>query len=418
MDPREAVFGAHQPTARSTAAGDPSHSNSAIFSVRSKGYRTSLFDNLQLPKRVRKGWDQLAAQCSEPNPFFERWFISASDHLTAVDGGVRLAVVEDDDGLVGLLPLCQSRDYGHVPVRHVENWLHHNMFLGVPLIRTGFEKRFWTALIEALDSDRWAHGFLHLRSITEDGPVHRGLIAATQALGRDCPIVFRRLRPMLDTELGPDDYLQQQLSKKRRNEFNRRRRRLAEQGKLETRQLSRAAEVEPWCDAFLALEQAGWKGEAGSALNCCVDSSRFFHQVMSAAYAADRLHFLRLDLDGKPIAMLTSLLAAPGAFGFKSCFDQEFGRYSPGILLQMDNLALQGQSGITWQDSCAMPGHPIGSLWSAERSIVHLTIPLSGWRRRIIHAGARAIEEGIHRLGRLRSGAASQPGPKRAGAAS
>lgn len=91
--------------------------------------------------------------------------------------------------------------------------------------------------------------------------------------------------------------------------------------------------------------------------------------------------------------MLTSLPAPLGAFGFKSCFDQEFARFPPGILLQIDNLEMLNHPEIDWQDSCAAPGHPVATLWSEERTIIRETIALKGLRRRLLYAGARAVEE-------------------------
>ena len=49
----------------------------------------------------------------------------------------------------------------------------------------------------------------------------------------------------------------------------------------------------------------------------------------------------RLDLDGKPLAMLVNFLTAPGSFSFKTAFDEAFSRYSPGVLIQLDNLAIK-----------------------------------------------------------------------------
>lgn len=372
--------------------------------------RVALYDGVAIPGPMHPAWDALAIDAAEPNPFAERWFIEASQRYAAGDQACRIAIVDDDNGPIGIAPLGRQSDYGRLTVDHVENWRHANMFLGTPLVRRGSEETFWTALITALDEDEWARGFLHFDGLVENGPVHRGLEDAARSLGRECAIVHREERALLASDLSPDDYLKQNLRKKRRDECGRLRRRLGELGRLETRELQDAGDLAAWCDDFLEMERSGWKGEAGSALACCPDDAAFFRDTMAAAFSRDCLHFLRLELDGKPIAMLTSLRAGPGVFGFKACFDQDYARFSPGLLLQIDNLRLLDDPDIDWQDSCTAPGHPVESLWSERRSIIRVTVDLKGLKRRLVHAGARALEKSSRKLRELIPGAAeSQP---------
>src|SRR3546814_17447957 len=51
-----------------------------------------------------------------------------------------------------------------------------------------------------------------------------------------------------------------------------------------------------------------------------------------------RLHFLRMDLDGRAIAMLVNFRHGEGAFSFKIAFDEALGRFSPGVLIEIANL--------------------------------------------------------------------------------
>ncbi|MGF1550017.1 MAG: GNAT family N-acetyltransferase [Sphingomonadaceae bacterium] len=349
-------------------------------------------------------WGALAALASEPNPFAEHWFVAPGIGAFPPNGGMRLAVVRRGARLAGILPLFIERDYGRARIAHVENWRHPNMFLGTPLVRSGEEEPFWRALIETLDGTSWARGFLHVDGLAEDGPVHRGLKAASAALGRRAPVVYRERRALLEAGLSPEQYLKRNLRKKRRDEFKRLRKRLGECGRLETRELGQAEEIGPWCQEFLRLEAAGWKGRAGSALACCPSAADFFRRAVAGAFAAGRLHFLRLDLDRRPIAMLTGFLAPPGAFGFKTAFDEAFARFSPGVLLQLDYLAMLERPGIEWTDSCAGETHPTASLWSGRRSVVRITLRLKGMRRGAAYLAARALEQGATGLARFQAG--------------
>ncbi|TMJ19212.1 MAG: GNAT family N-acetyltransferase [Alphaproteobacteria bacterium] len=330
-------------------------------------------------------WDDLVLRAAEPNPFHERWFVAASLAHLAGDRDIRLAEVRRGARLIGLLPLTIERGYAHLPVRFVQNWYHDHAFLGSPLVAAGEEAAFWEALLGLLDRDDWAGAFLHLRGLAEDGPLFR-------ALGRG-EVVHRRRRAMLDTRLDPGAYFELAVRGKKRKELRRQRSRLGELGDLGFRRLAEGSELSAWCDDYLALERKGWKGKAGTGLAVDAAAEAFFRAAAAGAWEAGRLQFLRLDLDGRAIAMLANFLTPPGGFSFKTAFDEDYGRFSPGVLLQIENLRILEDPDIEWVDSCAMDHHSmIDGLWRERRSVVRVTIPLKGARRRAVHALCRGLE--------------------------
>ncbi len=148
-----------------------------------------------------------------------------------------------------------------------------------------------------------------------------------------------------------------------------------------------------WAGAYLALEAKGWKGETGSALAQDPATRGFFHAVLAGAAAAGKLDMLRMELDGRPIAMLVNLFRPPGGFAFKTTFDEDFARFSPGVLLQIENLALLDHGDLAWIDSCAVENHSmIDSIWAERRAVVRVTLPLAGARGAATYALARAAE--------------------------
>jgi CelD/BcsL family acetyltransferase involved in cellulose biosynthesis len=340
-------------------------------------------------------WDSLAGEASEPNPFAERWFAEPGFRNLAGGCDVQLAEIRSGMRFIGLLPLVEAKHYGRLPVRNHQNWLHHHSFLGTPLIRSGQERSFWVALLKLLDGDARARSFLHINGLVEDGPVHRGLVAAAAELGRPSDVVHRSLRALLESSLSPSQYYEQVIRKKKRKELKRLQARLAEMGKVATRRLTGGSELDPWCDDFLALERAGWKGAEGSALGCEARTEAFFREAIAGAAKAGKLEFLRLDLDDKPLAMLVNFITPPGSFSFKIAFDEAFARFSPGVLLQLENLHILDRPDVGWMDSCAAEDHPmINSLWAERRSVVRVTVPLAGWRRRAVFDICRSAETG------------------------
>ena len=367
-----------------------------------------IVDAGEIPVDWRDPWDRLAQQASEANVFAERWFVEASLHL-AGPSPVHMLAVWLGATLIGLLPLVSAARYGRTPVAHLQNWLHHQAFLGTPLVQVGQERAFWSAALGAMDRARWAKGFFHMVGLVEHGPVHRGLVAAAGELGRPCVSVHRTERAFLESHFSPTEYYQHSVRKKKRKEIGRLVSRLKERGELRYRSYWPGDDLDRWIDDFLILEARGWKGKAGSALASTPATDAFFRAAVHGAEAAARLQFLRLDIDGRPIAMLVTFTAPPGAFTFKIAFDEDFGRYSPGVLIQLEYLKVLDRDDIGWTDSCAIENHPmINSLWRERRTIVRATVPLAGARRRAAYAACRGLETGSALLRRLVA-ARSQP---------
>ncbi|MBC2668161.1 GNAT family N-acetyltransferase [Novosphingobium piscinae] len=350
---------------------------------------------------ARRQWERLVASAAEPNPFFEPWYLLPS--LAALDPGgrVTLLVIERAGEWLGLLPLAlERRYYGH-PLPHWRGWLHANAFVGLPLIARGHEAEVWTALLAHLDRTAGTGLFLHLAGLPLASPVCAALAAVCAAQGRQAALVHREERALLQSASSPADYLDGALSGKKRKELRRQHARLSELGELAITRQRDAVGIEGWIAAFLALEQAGWKGRAGSALASHPATRSLFELALREAAMQGRLERLTLALDGVPIALLATFLAAPGAFSYKTAFDERYARYSPGVLLQRENLALLDDPQIAWCDSCAAEDHPmIDHLWRERRAIGRLSIAIGGRLRR-----------GAFRLLARAEGGTTAPGP-------
>ena len=106
------------------------------------------------------------------------------------------------------------------------------------------------------------------------------------------------------------------------------------------------------------------------------------HQPEHAAEAVRRRRQV-LRLDGRAIAMLANFITPPGAYSFKTAFDEAYARFSPGMLLQLENLVLLERPDVAWADSCAVEGHPmIERLWRDKRHMVSRNIAIGGPLRR------------------------------------
>ncbi len=340
-------------------------------------------------------WDALTARVGDPNPFYERWALMPSLELSDRASEVEIVAVRSCGDLIGLLPLARSTsNYGH-PLPHVRSWLHANLFCAVPPIATGFEGEFWIGALSWLDSEARGVLFAHFPALPADSTCLAALRRVTHAQHRPAAIVHRGERALLASRLSPEAYFEQSLSGKKRKELRRQHTRLAELGALRFERREDAVGVAGWADAFLALEAAGWKGRAGSALASTPATAAFFRRALAGAAEAGRLERLTLSLDGRPIAMLANFITPPGAYSFKTAFDEDYARFSPGVLLQRENLALLARDGIEWADSCAAADHPmIERIWREKREIVHVSVAIGGKIRRALGAAILRAETG------------------------
>lgn len=330
-----------------------------------------------------EGWDRLAADAAEPNPFFESWYLLPSLRHLDGTGDVVILRYEENGRLVGLLPIARSRRYYRWPVPNMTGWLHPNCFCGVPLVAKGSEIAFWRAVLSWADRRSGLALFLHLRGLVLGGPLHTALEAVTASQARQAVIVHEEQRAMLSSGLSPEAYLEASLTGKKRKELRRQANRLADEGQVSFIRSADTDGLDAWCDAFLAMEKAGWKGQAGSALSCTPATEALFRESLAGAATRGRLERLTLTLDGGPIAMLATFVTPPGAYSFKTAFDEDYARFSPGVLLQRENLGVLDRPDVAWSDSCAAADHPmIDHLWRERRRVGRISIAIGGPLRR------------------------------------
>jgi len=349
---------------------------------------------------ARVAWDALSACAAEPNPFNESWYLLAALRAFDPAGGVKLLRFEADGELAGLLPLHAPAKYYRWPVPHLAGWVHANCFLGAPLVARGLEREFWRALLEWADANPARGIFLHLAQMPLTGPVQDALQIVLGEQGRLAAIVHREDRAMLASDLSPEAYFEASLSGKKRKELRRQYNRLAELGEVAMTRTTDDAGLARWIEDFLALEHSGWKGTNGSAIASHQTTTRMFKEALFGAASQGKLERLTLTLDDQPIAMLANFLTPPGAFSYKTAFDERFARYSPGVLVQRENLALLAADGIDWCDSCAAADHPmIDHIWRERRPIGRMSIAIGGKLRRALFARLVRAELGRNPAG-------------------
>jgi len=326
----------------------------------------------------RGAWTKLAARAAEPNVFAEPAMLSAlADHLGMAD--IRLAWAQCGEGAAPVLalPFRVRRSPFTAGVAVAESLWSRYGPLGTPLVEAGAERQAAAAIL-ALPA-RLGVAALVMPYQRLDGPV-AGAIEAEA--GRQGLGLIRRntaFRAALDTRRG-EAALGDAGTAKRRKEHGRLLRRLGDRGFVTFTASSDPEAIPGLLDEFLALERTGWKGRQGTALADRPASLALARALVGALGAEGRVRIDALRLDGRPVAMLLTLLAGPAAATWKTAYDEAYAAFSPGLLLMAQltrSLLAEGRLGHV--DSLAVPGHPmIEKVWSGRMEVGTLVIPAQG----------------------------------------
>jgi len=331
--------------------------------------RTEIIEDATALARLIPQWEDLAANSLEPNPFYEHWMLLPALECFAKRGEVGIFVLWRDGRLAALFPFQRARRYKGLPAGALSAWRHRHCLLCTPLVRAEGAAETLAALLARLRAEA---PLLELSYIQADGPFHDALRRAGAR-----PYVDNKYeRALLSKARDAESYIQDSLSRHLRQELRRRERRLAERGKVTHTVMRPGDDLGRWVDEFLRLEAAGWKGREGSALACSEANRRFAVEIFAAAFARGRLHMVGVDLDGRALARCLSILAGEGSYAFKTAYDEEFARYSPGVIVEVDRIReFHGLPGAQWMDSFTAPDNEVlNSVWKGRRTIQRLVI--------------------------------------------
>jgi Acetyltransferase (GNAT) domain len=335
----------------------------------------------------KPAWEILAKSAVEPNVFYEPWmFLPAVQTYDPNKPLCCVLVYRLDPGpkkspqMCGFFPFERRRMIKGLPGLSLKLWDHLYVNLCTPLIHRDWTRETLHHLFDWVKCEERC-SLLDLPKIHGDGPFHHALLDLMRERRLLSYVAEIYVRAMIRRGADAESYSAAATNHLSRKEWNRQRRRLSEQGTLQTRVLAPKDDVESWIDQFLLLEASGWKGREKTALAVSETDRAYFRTITLNAFARGQLHMLGLYLDDRPIALKCNFLSGDGGFTFKIAFHESYAKYSPGVQLELDNIEdMHRRPGLQWMDSCAIPGHfMINRLWKEQRVIQRLLLATSRW---------------------------------------
>ena len=324
-------------------------------------------------------WRALAARAAEPNAFYEPAFALAALPVFGQDAGAVLVWSDNTQReLVGLLPARIERNRYGAPFPLLTGWTHPYAPLGVPLVDRDAVASVVAALIDHVAQDPALPDVLLLPLLPAGGLFATALTEAVTARGGRIKEFSCHQRALLAPTSDRAYYLEFSLDRKKRKDLARLRRRLAETGPVTFDIARKPAAVRNMLPEFLALEEAGWKGRAGTAAAQDDEARRFIERAVTDMSAEGKAFGAQLRHGDATIAAALTLTSGDTAWFWKIAYNEGLARYSPGVQLALqctENLLADGA--VTRTDSCATAGHPmIDHLWRERLALSDRLIEL------------------------------------------
>jgi CelD/BcsL family acetyltransferase involved in cellulose biosynthesis len=346
---------------------------------------------------IAAAWADLASRASS-NVFMEPAALRVAETSGFAD--IRMLLAWDDTvaprRLVGLWALQVKRIASFWPAV-LDARPYNYAFLSTPVIDPACVDDVMPAMLAAIQHDPELPKVLHLHSFAQETACYAALQRELIRQGGAQRMLAENNRPFATREDGIKK--SGSTRKKLRQGWNR----LSGQGLVEVINDRTAARVTEAFEIFLKLEQASWKGARGTALLCNEADAAFVRKLVATLSLEGRASVALLCVDGKAIAAQVLMYSGGTAYTWKTAFDADYARYSPGMLL-VDKITEQlfADPDIDAIDSCSYEDGFMAKLWTGRRKMVEMLVHIGPGT-----SAAFALEQarllGYHEAKRIRN---------------
>ncbi len=326
-----------------------------------------VWDPAALSHRQHEAWRGLADRAACPNAFLRPEFVvPAATHLpvSSTNGAVQLLTVSRNGHLLSLLPFVRGR-WRHVPLPALGAWVHDQQGLATPLLADGDDlPAAASLLVAAVSSVSPRARLLGLDEQTTGLPADRALDDALGDAGWKPTLWHSYRRALLArdgdrVESAEGGTTLQELIAEPSRLRTKRRRLEREAGPLRVIDASAPAIAPHAAESFLRLEDAGWKGRAGTSMLQRPGEADMLRDVVRLAAGAETLRLLMLVGPEGALATQIDLVCGDTHFHWKTAYDERWQRMSPGRLLLTHVLERFAASDLRRLDGCTVEGHPV-----------------------------------------------------------
>ena len=265
-------------------------------------------------------------------------------------------------------------------------------FVSTPVVDPAVMDDVIAAFFDAIERSPALPNVLRLKFLDGESEAYQAMLRALSRRASQTLTLSERQRPFLagESELKRSGSTR----KKMRQDWNR----LSALGAADVVNERASAAVHDAFETFLTLEAGSWKGAHGTALLNDPKDAAFARRLIGDLAAQGNASVALLRIDGRTVAAQVLLYCGTMAYTWKTAFDAEYAKYSPGALL-VDKVTeeLFATHGVTAIESCSPEKSFMAQLWSGRRATVDLLVDV-GARRSLNFALAALAERGYAQM--------------------
>ena len=349
-------------------------------------------------------WASLYSRAIEPNVFYSpEWALAVTRNIPG-DENINALLAWDSPAkmkLIGFLPVTSTWRALKLPLPVLVTW-HGYAPLATPLLDKDHAVEAASGLLKAAE-EAGAHALL-ISILADRGPAADAFRAALASKGSEPRVLHREERAILDTTRDAETLLQDALGSKKLKELRRQRNRLADDGDVSFSISVSPQQTEAALDAFMKLEEAGWKGKRGTALGAQEGLSKFIKEAVRKLAPQGKFEVATLTRGADIIAAGLIIRHGECAYFFKTAYDERLSKCSPGVQLTLElTKHFCTDETVKSVDSTATADHPmINHIWKGRLALSETLIPLragpSASLFSFLISGRRALRDVARRI--------------------
>jgi len=281
------------------------------------GMLTEWITSVRRLDEVAPAWDRLARH--DRTPFSRHAWLSAWWRAYGAARSLDVCAVWDGEDLVAALPLYRRGAW-------LEATANEHTPAYRPLAR---DPDALGHLVEALVARRSP---IQARGVPPDECKSAHMIRAVEGRGFRSILEPDGASPVTEIAGSFDEYRAQR--KGGWAELERRGRKAAREHDVGLTLIGRPGDLDRELAEGLALEAAGWKGQAGTAILCDERDTTFYRGLASRFHVVGELSLSTLRVDGRLVAFDLALLHERRYFLLKTAFDEAVRTLAPGLVLR------------------------------------------------------------------------------------
>jgi hypothetical protein len=262
------------------------------------------------------------------------------------------------------------------PVPHLRTYAKPFTLLGGLLLDRDHAEGALEALFDHVGQRGWQGNGIELEDVWGDGPTYDLIQQIGKRRGLRVQVWNEKPRAVLRPQLDRAQIEASEAAETRN--LRRRIKRLGEKGEVRSTVVAGGPSFDKSLEAFLDLENRGWKGDNGSSLRAKAGHEAFFREAAARFGAQGRMVFVELRLDGQVVASTSNFVSGRAGFAFKIGWQPELASFSPGRLAELALLQHlykdETLARLDFLDSGATAGSYIENLWPGRRPLLTMGI--------------------------------------------